>query len=83
MQAEIGADWLLYQDLPDLVECSAEGNPNIHAFDCSVFDGDYVTGDVDQSYLDKLAADRNDAKQSARNAAAGDGALVGLHNDAS
>ena len=83
VQAEIGADWLLYQDLPDLVECSAEGNPNIHAFDCSVFDGDYVTGDVDQSYLDKLAADRNDAKQSARNAAAGDGALVGLHNDAS
>ena len=66
-----------------MVECSAEGNPNIHAFDCSVFDGDYVTGDVDQSYLDKLAADRNDAKQSARNAAAGDGALVGLHNDAS
>ena len=38
---------------------------------------------AEEPYLDKLAADRNDAKQSARNAAAGDGALVGLHNDAS
>ncbi len=83
IEKEIGADWLLYQDLDDLVECSAEGNPNIDAFDCAVFDGNYVTGDVDQAYLDKLAADRNDSKQTARNAAVGDGALVGLHNDVS
>ncbi|WP_372862193.1 amidophosphoribosyltransferase [Spongiibacter sp.] len=83
IQQEIGADWLIYQDLEDLVECSAEGNPNIDTFDCAVFDGDYVTGDVDQAYLDKLAADRNDSQQSVRNAASGDGALVGLHNDVS
>ncbi len=83
IQQEIGADWLIYQDLEDLVECSAEGNPKIDAFDCAVFDGDYVTGDVDQRYLDELAADRNDSQQAARNAASGDGALVGLHNDVS
>jgi amidophosphoribosyltransferase len=83
IQAEIGADWLIYQELDDLVYCSAEGNADIHEFDCAVFTGKYVTGDVDQAYLDRLAADRNDDSQAARNAAAGDGALIGLHNDAS
>ena len=44
----IGADWLVYQDLEDLIECSREGNPNIQSFECSVFSGEYPTGDVDQ-----------------------------------
>ncbi|AKH69954.1 amidophosphoribosyltransferase [Spongiibacter sp. IMCC21906] len=83
IQEEIGADWLIYQDLEDLVYCSAEGNSNIQEFDCAVFTGNYVTGDVDQAYLDKLAADRSDDNQTARNAAVGDGALIGLHNDVS
>ncbi|GAB3380179.1 amidophosphoribosyltransferase [Spongiibacter taiwanensis] len=83
VQKEIGADWLIYQDLEDLVYCSAEGNAKIAEFDCAVFTGDYVTGDVDQDYLDKLASDRSDAQQSARNSAVGDGALIGLHNDVS
>ncbi len=83
IRLEIGADWLLYQDLKDLQECSAEGNPGVNGFDCAVFDGKYVTGDVDQDYLDQLEADRNDDSQAARNAAIGDGALIGLHNDAS
>ena len=83
VQTEIGADWLLYQGLDDLVSCSSEGNPKITHFECSVFDGNYVTGDVDQAYLDKLAADRNDDSQSERNAVIGEGALIGLHNDVS
>lgn len=83
VQEEIGADWLIYQDLEDLVYCSAEGNAKIAEFDCAVFTGNYVTGDVDQDYLDKLASDRSDAQQSARNSAVGDGALIGLHNDVS
>jgi amidophosphoribosyltransferase len=60
VQKEIGADWLIYQDLEDLVECASEGNPDIQAFDCSVFSGEYVTGDIDQNYLDRLAALRSD-----------------------
>ncbi|WP_323844915.1 amidophosphoribosyltransferase [Microbulbifer magnicolonia] len=58
---EIGADWLIYQDLEDLVASSAEGNEAIKQFDCSVFDGNYVTGDVDEQYLEELHAARNDA----------------------
>lgn len=57
----IGADWLVYQDLQDLVDTAQEGNPNVTQFDCSVFDGKYLTGDIDQDYLDKLDYRRNDA----------------------
>ena len=38
-----------------------EGNPDIQAFDCSVFNGEYVTGDIDDNYLDALQASRNDS----------------------
>ncbi len=57
----IGADWLVYQDLQDLVSSAREGNPSISQFECSVFDGQYVTGDVDQTYLTRLHEARNDA----------------------
>tara|TARA_B100000902_G_scaffold38052_1_gene45330 strand:- start:5397 stop:6914 length:1518 start_codon:yes stop_codon:yes gene_type:complete len=59
----IGADWLVYQDLDDLIRCSSEGNPSIASFECSVFSGEYVTGDVDQKYLDWLDESRNDKAQ--------------------
>lgn len=58
---EIGADWLVYQDLEDLVESTRGGYANIDGFECSVFTGDYVTGDVDRAYLDRLDARRNDS----------------------
>ncbi|KAA1193884.1 amidophosphoribosyltransferase [Pseudohalioglobus sediminis] len=79
----IGADWLVYQDLDDLIECSREGNEQIDAFDCSVFSGDYITGDVDQHYLDHIEAQRNDEAQSRKRAAQQEeGAVVGIHNNA-
>jgi amidophosphoribosyltransferase len=60
----IGADWLVFQDLHDLIAASAEGKSKIRNFECSVFDGKYITGDVDQEYLEKLERIRNDvAKQ--------------------
>jgi len=78
----IGADWLVYQDLDDLVQCSLEGNPGVDGFDCSVFDGNYITGDIDQNYLDRLDLLRNDDAQSQQRAAQqADGAVVGIHND--
>lgn len=58
--AIIGADWLIYQSVEDLVGCAQEGNPSIAQFECSVFDGHYVTGDVDEGYLKRLSADRSD-----------------------
>lgn len=79
----IGADWLIFQDLEDLVQCSRDGNPDIEDFDCSVFNGDYVSGDVDKNYLDRIESLRNDDAQSEQRAAQqAAGAVVGLHNDA-
>jgi len=79
---EIGADWLIYQDLEDLIAASAEGNTGISMFDCAVFNGEYITGDVDDYYLRKLEAARNDsAKHSAGSAGIGQDAMVGMHND--
>ena len=57
---EIGADWLIYQDLDDLIVSSSDGNSEIKEFDCAVFDGKYVTGDVTEEYLNSLHAARND-----------------------
>jgi len=63
----IGADWLIYQDLEDLVDSAKEGNSAITQFECSVFDGHYITGDVDQKYLKRLDSQRNNsAKEGGR-----------------
>jgi amidophosphoribosyltransferase len=79
----IGADWLVYQDLDDLIAASSEGNTEVAQFDCAVFTGEYVTGDVDQSYLDRLDASRNDATKSTKDKGIdqGENAVIGLHND--
>ena len=56
----IGADWLIYQDLDDLIDAVQKGNRRIKRFDCSCFDGKYVTETVDDAYLDKVSNLRND-----------------------
>ena len=63
---QIGADWLIYQELEDLVDAVREGNPSIETFDSSCFDGNYVTGDVTWDYLTALEKQRNDATRSNR-----------------
>ena len=61
---EIGADYVIFQDLQDLIDAAHEGNPKIKEFDTSCFDGVYITGDVDQHYLDEIERMRCDtAKQ--------------------
>ncbi len=62
----IGADRLIYQDLPDLIEAAREGNPEITRFDASCFDGVYVTGDVNRDYLDRIERVRNDFAKTKR-----------------
>lgn len=80
----IGADWLVYQDIGDLVASSAEGNPEINIFDCAVFDGEYVTGDIDQAYLDRLERRRNnEAIEGTETQDLQEGGIIGLHNDGS
>ena len=51
---QIGADKLIYQDLEDLVSAVKENNNDIESFDCSCFDGNYITGGVDEKFLDNL-----------------------------
>ena len=56
----IGADKLIYQNLKDLIWSVQQGNPDILSFDCSCFDGKYLTNDIDTPYLDNLEARRSD-----------------------
>jgi amidophosphoribosyltransferase len=58
---EIGADELIFQDLQDLKDAINEAAPGLTHFDTSVFDGNYVTGDVTEEYLATLEKQRNDA----------------------
>ena len=79
----IGADWLVYQDLDDLIECSKIGNPKIDRFDTSVFNGDYITGDVDEAYIQRLSSERNDNAKLERESPVerSEAALIDVHND--
>ncbi len=58
--AVIGADWLVYQDLEDLMAAVSKGNKNIKEFDSSCFNGNYVTNDIDEAYFERLSNQRND-----------------------
>jgi amidophosphoribosyltransferase len=64
--AVIGADKLIYQDLDDLIEAAREGNPKIQHFDCSCFNGEYITGDITRDYLDRIERHRNDSAKTSR-----------------
>jgi len=48
------ADAVIYQRLEDLTAALHDMNPAINQFDCSCFDGQYVTGDVTPEYLKHL-----------------------------
>lgn len=61
--SEIGADALVYQDLDALVRDVQLGNPDIQQFDCSCFDGRYVTGDITEDYLSAIEALRGDGSK--------------------
>lgn len=56
----IQADVVIYQKLQDLIDSVRQFNPAIPAFDCSVFDGKYVTGGVDIQYLEHLEGLRSE-----------------------
>ena len=51
---EIGADALVYQDLDALKASVSYLKTSLDSFDCSCFDGNYVTGDVTPEYLNAI-----------------------------
>ena len=61
----IGADWLIYQDLKDLIDSAREGNPAIENFEISIFDGNYPTS-ISSDYLEDLEVTRGDETKVAR-----------------
>lgn len=62
----IGADWLIYQDLEDLLASVRYDNGEIKDFDASCFSGKYVTKDVTMEYLARLEAERSDLAKTKR-----------------
>jgi amidophosphoribosyltransferase len=64
----LGADWLIYQDLQDLIWAVQDGNENLKYFDTSCFSGEYVTG-LDQQYLSQIEMLRSDDAKAARRSA--------------
>ena len=78
----IGADALIYQDLEDLIDAvQKKGKTHVDRFDTSVFNGEYVTGDVSEDYLARLESERNDGAKHKREASK-PANVVGLHNQA-
>jgi amidophosphoribosyltransferase len=69
IESFIMADWLIYQDLDDLISTVQVGNKKISQFECSIFDGKYVTDDIDDKYLKNLEDVRNDKSKLSRKSA--------------
>ncbi|WOH37596.1 amidophosphoribosyltransferase [Thalassotalea fonticola] len=75
----IGADKLIYQDLEDLISAVGKGNKDIKEFETSVFNGHYITQDIDHDYLEQLDALRNnDTKEDSDKEA---DSILDLHNE--
>jgi amidophosphoribosyltransferase len=77
---EIGADRLLFQDMQDLEDAVKKGSAKIEGFDDSVFTGNYITGDIDENYLNVLQSARSDAAKKERRE--GDDEVIDLYNSA-
>src|ERR1700733_5108801 len=62
----IGADWLIYQDLEDLIAACRHDDSRVEEFDTSCFSGQYPTGDVTPEYLERLQLERSDDAKALR-----------------
>ncbi|MDI1251693.1 amidophosphoribosyltransferase [Thermomonas sp.] len=67
VQAFLGCDWLIYQDLEDLKDAVSGPSHRIEHFDASCFDGNYVTG-VDPGYFERIEQLRSDDAKKQRRA---------------
>jgi amidophosphoribosyltransferase len=69
ISAEIGADWLIFQDLQDVCDAinsaAKTAADRIKQFEDSVFTGRYLTGSVDKNYLNRIAESRSDTARAA------------------
>ncbi|MCE7917386.1 MAG: amidophosphoribosyltransferase, partial [Nitrosomonas sp. PRO5] len=56
---EIGADYLVYQNLDALRQAITQIDPQIRHFETSCFDGRYIAGNITQEYLCRIESQRN------------------------
>ncbi|MCG7755594.1 MAG: amidophosphoribosyltransferase [Nitrosomonas sp.] len=56
---EIGADFLIFQDLEALNHAVSKVLPAVKSFETSCFNGNYITGDITPEYLQTLELQRN------------------------
>ncbi|MFW5970043.1 MAG: amidophosphoribosyltransferase [Halofilum sp. (in: g-proteobacteria)] len=61
---EIGADWIVYQSIEDLIEAVRAGNTSLTQFEGCCFTGEYLTGDVNPQYLRQLELLRGEGTRS-------------------
>jgi amidophosphoribosyltransferase len=81
IEAELGCDGLIFQELGDLIEAvQKKGKSIVDRFDTSVFDGVYITGDVTPEYLADLERVRSEHAKQRRESS--DATLIDLHNNA-
>ena len=82
---EIGADLMIYLPLEKLIEsvktCVKDKSKGPNIFDTSCFNGVYVTGDIDDEYIEKLESERNSAAMAKKNSSIGMGDVIDIHND--
>jgi amidophosphoribosyltransferase len=57
INAELGSDWLIYQEVADMKAAIVEGS-NVTDLEMSCFTGDYVTGSVTPEYLSWVEANQ-------------------------
>lgn len=74
---ELGVDKLFYQELDDLID-AVNDQDRVASFDTSCFNGEYITGDVDESYLYYIDALRNDNSKQQTDKS---NAVIELHNN--
>jgi amidophosphoribosyltransferase len=70
---EIGADALVYQDLDALRRSISSIRSDLTVFEASCFDGCYITGDVDEDYLEIVEGKRSGKAKSGDDDGEGDG----------
>jgi amidophosphoribosyltransferase len=61
IRAAIGADALIYQSVDAMKQSIIDVNPKLKNFESSCFDGKYITGDIDEAYLNRLESSRQEA----------------------
>ena len=59
----IDVDYLFYQTLEDLIAAIKSQSPKLNQFETSIFDGKYITGNIDKNYLLKVYDQRESQKK--------------------